>query len=392
MMRCVLGVVVLVLAAQTAVADEALNRLSSEQVEAGWILLFDGETLYGWEPTSKADWRVVDGTIAVGTGEPGLLCTTSPWADYELSLEFQAAAGTNSGVFLRTPLRPTNPAADCYELNVCPPDKSPFPTGSFVGRQKAAAVTSDADWHRFEVTAQGGHFVVRHDGQTVLDYTDPTPLPCGRIGLQLNSGAVAFRNIKLRPLGLMDLFNGRDLAGWKVFPGKPARFGVNTAGELTVENGNGQLETAGEYGDFVMQLDVFVGGRGLNSGVFFRSIPGEFWQGYESQIQNAFRSGDRTKPVDCGTGGFYRRQDARRIVADDMTWFTKTLNVAGPHMATWVNGIQVSDWTDTRAEDENPRKGLRVKKGTICLQAHDPTTNLRFRRLRIAEMAGAVAP
>jgi len=46
----------------------------------------------------------------------------------------------------------------------------------------------------------------------------------------------------------------------------------------------------------------------------------------------------------------------------------------------------VSDWTDTRAANDNPRAGLRLKAGTLAIQGHDPTTDLSFRKLRIVEM------
>jgi len=45
-------------------------------------LLFDGETDYGWQAASKANWKVADGVISVSSGEMGLLHTTSeslPW-------------------------------------------------------------------------------------------------------------------------------------------------------------------------------------------------------------------------------------------------------------------------------------------------------------------------
>ena len=109
--------------------------------------------------------------------------------------------------------------------------------------------------------------------------------------------------------------------------------------------------------------------------------------GYECQIQNGYEAGDRTLPADCGTGGFFRFQNARLIIADDLKWFHVTLIAGGPHMASWVNGIQVSDWTDRRKPHENPRKGLRRKPGTLMIQGHDPTTNLSFRNLHAGEMA-----
>jgi len=45
----------------------------------------------------------------------------------------------------------------------------------------------------------------------------------------------------------------------------------------------------------------------------------------------------------------------------------------------------VSDWTDTRQPAENPRKGLRLKAGTLILQGHDPTSDFYFRNVRIAD-------
>ncbi len=134
-------------------------------------------------------------------------------------------------------------------------------------------------------------------------------------------------------------------------------------------------------------MEIFVDGDGLNSGIFFRSIPGQFWQGYECQIENRYHDDDRTRPVDCGTGGFYRRQNARRIVADDRQWFHLTLIACGNRMAAWVEGIPVSDWVDRRPANPNPRRGLRLDAGTIILQAHDPSTRLRFRKLRAGEIS-----
>lgn len=385
-----LGILAILLPRATDAAG--LNELSEAELNDGWILLFDGESLYGWEPATKADWQVVDGSVRVSGGEKGLLCTTSEFADFEFKCDFMAPPRTNSGIFLRTPTVPTDPAKDCYELNIATTDVSPFSTGSFVNRQKATKTDVSPDaWHTFAVTADAGHFVVKVDGETVLDYTDEHPIPRGRIGLQLNSGEVGFRNIKLRPLGLDSIFNGKDLTGWTPYPGKASVFSVTPEGHLNVKNGNGGLESAGQFGDFTLQLEVFSNGKHLNSGVFFRSIPGEFVQGYECQIHNGFSDGDRTKPTDFGTGGFYRRQPARKVVADDFAWFPQTLVVSGDHMACWVNGYQVSDWTDTREPNDNPRQGRRRAQGTLIIQGHDPTTDLSFRNLRAKEMPGESA-
>jgi len=50
-----------------------------------------------------------------------------------------------------------------------------------------------------------------------------------------------------------------------------------------------------------------------------------------------------------------------------------------------VNGDPVASWTDTRAKDDNPRKGLRLAAGHLSLQGHDPTTDILFRNIRAAE-------
>jgi hypothetical protein len=153
-----------------------------------------------------------------------------------------------------------------------------------------------------------------------------------------------------------------------------------------VQNGRGQLETVGSYDDFVLQLECICLGEQLNSGIFFRCIPGEEMNGYECQIHNGFRDNDRRQPVDAGTGAIFRRTAARMVVPNDREWFHITVVAEGPHIAVWVNGYQVTDWVDRRSADANPRRGLRTDAGTIMIQGHDPTTNLSFRNLRIAPL------
>ena len=367
-----------------ATAPEPLP-LSKEELADGWIRLFDGSTLFGWQASSDADWQVVDGAITVSRGTKGLLCTTTPFSNYMLSLEFRSAEGTNSGIFLHTPLKPQDPASDCYELNIADAD-NPFPTGSLVKRQKTVGNFDSTGWQRYEVTVLFDTITVVLDGQQILEYRDPQPLRRGRIGLQLNEGQVAFRDIKLKPLKLDPLFNGKDLQGWKTYPDMASKFTVSDEGWLNVQDGRGQLETERMLGDFVLQLECITHAKDLNSGIFFRCIPGDVMMGYECQIHNGVENQDATRPKDCGTGGFFRRQDARRVVAKDLQWFHQTLIVNGPHMASWVNGYQVSDWTDERPAHENPRKGLRLEAGTIMIQGHDPTTNISFRNLKSTEL------
>jgi hypothetical protein len=241
-------------------------------------------------------------------------------------------------------------------------------------------------------------------------------------------------------MDLKSIFNAKDLDGWKVIPGHKSKFSVTDKGQLNIKDGNGDIQTEGQYDDFVLQLDIISNGDHLNSGVFYRCIPGEFWSGYEAQIRNEWISdvklkdgtmvsgsltdkGDkvtvqscnkdkrfptnwtpsrevktfnksdvqevvhhRDQVVDIGTGGIYNRQPARKVVCNDREWYTMTVVAHGTHMATWINGYQVADFTDTAPVGDNARKGAKVAKGPISLQGHDPTTDLNFKNIRIAEL------
>jgi len=365
-----------------------LATLSDEELTDGWISLFDGQTLFGWKAHSEADWQVVDKTIQVTSGEKGLLCTTTQFDNYILKVDFRADPKTNSGIFLRTEadIGPDDVTTRCYELNIAPSD-NPFPTGSLVKRQKVEGDYMSDDWQAFEVRVDGPQVVVNLNGEEILSYEDPQPIGRGLIGLQHNEGEVAFRNIKLKPLGLDSIFNGKNLDGWKTYPDMDSEFSATDEGWLNVKNGRGQLETEESYGDFILQFECISNAPNLNSGIFFRCIPGDVMMGYESQIHNEYIDGERTAPVDCGTGGIFKRQDARIVAADDLKWFHNTIIADGPHFAIWVNGMQVTDWTDTREPNENPRRGLREEPGTIMIQGHDPTTDLSFRNMMIVEQA-----
>jgi hypothetical protein len=301
-------------------------------------------------------------------------------------------------------------------LNIAPKE-NPFPTGSLVSRKKweAGALAANLStpptligstskpggasggrvidpnfgWHAFDVRLMGPKITIWLDGKQRFAFEDTGRLSRGRVALQYREGPVSFRNIRLRPIGLESMFNGKDLAGWSTSRAQNSTFEVTADRELRVTGGNGQLESEKQYGNFVMQWDTFVDGDGLNSGVFFRSIPGDYLNGYECQISNPVVDNDPTKPKDSGTGAIYRRTTARRVVPKDRQWFTTTLVADGPHVAVWVGGQQVTDWTDDRPPHENPRNGLRLAPGTIALQGHDPTTNLRFRNLKIAELPKA---
>jgi len=212
----------------------------------------------------------------------------------------------------------------------------------------------------------------------------------GGLPLKLEAGAGTtkqFRNVFFKPAAGKSLFNSKDLTGWKQFEGKKASvYSVTKEGWLNVKNGPGDLQTADQWADFVLQFDCVSNGKHLNSGLFFRCIPDLYQQGYEAQIRNEWAGDDRTKPVDFGTGAIYRRVPTRKVVSTDGEWFTMTVIAKGKRISTWVNGYQTVDWLDDRKEADNGRNGAKTTKGTLSIQGHDPTTDLSFRNFRVLSL------
>ena len=158
--------------------------LSHEDILAGWLSLFDGESLFGWKAVTDANWQVAAGEIRVDSGTRGLLRTTTQFDDFELSLEFKCSEQTNSGIFLRTSPEPADPLTDCYELNIASRRIHPFPTGSLVNRVATKKDFSADTWHQVRVLADGARFQVWINEKQTLDYLDPKPLGRGYLGLQ----------------------------------------------------------------------------------------------------------------------------------------------------------------------------------------------------------------
>ena len=365
--------------------------LNETRLQDGWIQLFDGQTLFGWTPGNDINWHVNDnGDIEASQGEAGLLLTSVPFADFELQCDYWMESGGNSGIFLRTPANPSDPGRDCYELNIC--DSHPkYKTGSLVARaQPSRAVTGEEEWKSFHVTARGNRIRVRLDGEEILDFTDETDSlrTSGFIGLQKNEGLIRFRNLFLRPLGARPVFNGTDLTNWRPVPGSHSTFSLSDHGQLTVKGGPGFLETTDSWDDFLLQFSAKTNAPGLNGGVFFRLIPGTVEapsNGYELQIENVFLNDDRRQPKDrAGTGAIFRRNQARWVIPDDEELFFTTLIAHGPRISAWVNGIQVTDWEDTRRLHDNPRRGRRETAGPMSLQGHDESTDISFGEFRVA--------
>ena len=331
-----------------------------------WINLFDKETLFGLHPYGDSQWKVADGNLVWDSGTCGWIATGAQFSDFELKAKIKVVPGCSAGLVVRGGLEGAPSENGSTVLTITEPKDG------------------KGDWREITVTASGKD--VKVDGADV-QVTKGTRTR-GYIGVLFYRSSkdkiaeVTVESLKLRPLNTKSIFNGKDLSGWNVIPEKKSVFSV-IDGALNIKNGNGQIETADTYKDFLVQLDIFSNGDHLNSGVFFRGPVGVFWKGYESQVRNEWEGEDRTKPVDFGTGGLYGDQASRKVVSTDREWFTKTIVCDGNHIAVWLNGYQVTDYLDMRpvSADANGKAGYVANAGTIHLQGHDPTTDLSFKNI-----------
>ena len=359
--------------------DAKPKSLTAKEIAEGWILLFDGETTFGWKTDGPAELK--SGEWLLGGDKAAAAATTTVFGDGELWLEYRQIGQKRDAAIL------------------------------LAGHQAGLLAVSDkSKWILEGFEVKDGKFTrlsKRTTGE-VTRYPLPTKSLAPRtIALVVpENSQLAVRNIKFRPETSQSLFNGKDLAGWKVFPGKKSEFAV-IDGAINIKDGPGDLQTEKQFGDFLLQFECKSHGKHLNSGVFFRCRPNEYQNGYEAQVRNQFTAEPTQKylleeydpdthkllgkkeamftAVDFGTGAIYRRQPARKEMSKDGEWFTMTVVAHGNHIATWVNGVQVTDWFDHRPRSDNARTGCRLEAGHISLQGHDPTTNLSFRNFRIQE-------
>ena len=396
MFRLLTPLLVIALAIPCSAADDAKpNTLTPKEIAEGWILLFDGKTTFGWDIAGKPTVR--EGVLVYGGDADVRASITTAFRQYELKLEYlieKTAKDAASVTWQHTPFEKLG--ISLYRFKNWASASLKVKNGEISG-----SLEDSSNWPLIDRASIYGKINLK---LLSTPHNISFGVPKGN--------KLSLRNVKLKPLGMKPLFNGNDLSGWKKYETDPKRaksqFTVTKDGWLSIQNGPGDLQTTGEWSDFVLQLECRTNGDNLNSGVFFRCIPGQYQNGYEAQIQNRQARGPKTYTIeeydpkthklaskkkienwsqDFGTGAIYRRIPARRAAAKDREWFTMTVIARGRHIATWVNGIQTVDWTDNRPENENPRNGCRLKKGPISLQGHDPTTDLSFRNIRIADLS-----
>jgi hypothetical protein len=217
-MRCISIVAALLLLVGSAYAKDANTAsLSPKEAKDGFVSLFDGHTLKGWQGDVKG-YAVENGTI-VCKGD--CLYTAKQYANFVFRFEFKLPPGGNNGVGIRTPLQGI-PAYVGMEIQILddghPNHKDLHPYqfhGSIYGvvPAKRGFLKPVGQWNQEEITANGSRIKVTLNGTVIVDADlkkiDKTPdhekhpglhNAKGYIGWLGHGDPVAFRNVRIKTL------------------------------------------------------------------------------------------------------------------------------------------------------------------------------------------------
>lgn len=216
----------------------AANRLTAAERKAGWTLLFDGRDLSGWRSfaggAAPPTWRVKDGTIELVKADGQMsgtdLVTAGRYGAFELTLDWKTAKGGNSGVLYlarnladtkqvyETGLEmqvlddaghsdgkiPSHRAGALYDMTV-PPAGAARPAGSWNHARLLVEPGRIRQWLNGVMTADVSYGDDAWRARVAESKFAKMPhfgtFGSGVIALQNHGEPVAYRNIKLRPIG-----------------------------------------------------------------------------------------------------------------------------------------------------------------------------------------------
>lgn len=231
MIRCLFLASLLLFAANSLAAEAQPNRLTAEEQEAGWKLLFDGVSMQGWhglgmdrdEPATT--WTVQDGCLRCLGGYKGAvdLATNDQYENFEFAFEwrFPKTKG-NSGVKYRVQEQPGKGYAfGCeYQLMNDPDGSDRHASGSLydlfapVGKK----LMPQGEFNRSRIVVQDNRLehwlndvkVLKAEfesdamkaalAKSYFKKSDWGKKPRGYLALQNHHSEVLFRNLKIRTL------------------------------------------------------------------------------------------------------------------------------------------------------------------------------------------------
>ncbi|MDZ4683656.1 MAG: family 16 glycoside hydrolase [Planctomycetaceae bacterium] len=404
--------------------DSQTDRQQSPN-KGEWVQLFNGKDLTGWKthPLSGGDWRVDNGAIAGQGSTSYLFHESGDYGNFHLRIEAKINANGDAGVYFRTPfdVQPhpnqagpakfTLPAG--YEAAVAVRSNSPNHTGSLTAADGSTLHTGPLnphlpdEWFVLEVIAEDNHIRTLVDGKPSADYIDEKrQFSRGHIALQTwgpNITQVQFRKVEIKELpasppesdGWVQLFNGKNLTGWKFHPNHLGDWEVRY-GILRGSARNSHLfSERGDYGNFHLRAEAKVN-LGGDSGILFRA-PFELRQGrtprefgvpgwYEAELQQNRSHLRPTGSISEATGVVPPTtlgQVSDRSLTQPDEWFTIEVIAANNHFITKINGVEAANCNDPLD---------RHRTGHLALQVWHPNTLVQFRKIEIKELPPSASP
>ncbi len=206
-----------ILAASFAVAS--LSCHAAEPDEDGFVQMFNGKDLTGWQTTGN--WLVKEGniiTLEPRKGEWGwqryndYLATTRKYKDFVIDLEFKYNEKGNSGVFLRIGDL-ENHVESGFEVQILdthgkPDQELTHHDGGGVIRTQAPSknvIKPAGEWNHYNITVNGSQLTVILNGETIneIDLANSAmkdrPLE-GYISFQDEGKPIWYRNVRIKEL------------------------------------------------------------------------------------------------------------------------------------------------------------------------------------------------
>jgi len=194
---------------------------SETEKEAGWVSLFNGKNLDGWEQINgTANYEAKDGCIVGMTakGSPNsFLCTKKHYSDFELEFEVKVDDRLNSGVQIRSNSfkEYRDGRVHGYQVEIAADGNSGLiydeaRRDKWVGEDKSDKKASTAafkkgDWNKYRVVCAGNSIKTWINGTPIADIVDSMTAK-GFIGLQVHSfsgdtpAQVCWRNLRIKEL------------------------------------------------------------------------------------------------------------------------------------------------------------------------------------------------
>lgn len=174
--------------------------------------------------------------------------------------------------------------------------------------------------------------------------------------------------------GLPTIFNGNDLAGWKVPEGNiwwKAEDGV-----LHCESGPNKkgstLWTSRDYANFVMQFEFKFGAGTVDTGIYVRTSKEQIQIGISGSLKRDMTG----SPYVAGKGYPVEAEGVQEILKLD-DWNSMTIVAIGQNYSVWLNGQHVMSYDSESAIEEGP----------IGIQLHgNRDMSAFYRKLTLAEL------